>query len=73
MRTTSRLAAVASALALALTPAAALAAGSSSQHPPASANAYGKRCQNASKHHVKGQKGTAFSRCVTAAAHAQKS
>lgn len=30
--------------------------------------AYGKLCQNQSKKHVKGQKGTPFSKCVTAMA-----
>jgi len=32
------------------------------------AKAYGKSCQGQSKKHVKGEKGTAFSRCVTAMA-----
>jgi len=32
------------------------------------AKAYGKRCQGQSKKHVAGEKGTAFSRCVTAMA-----
>jgi hypothetical protein len=32
------------------------------------AKAYGKNCQGQSKKHVKGEKGTAFSRCVTAMA-----
>ena len=36
--------------------------------PAAKAKAYGKRCKGQSKKHVKGQKGTAFSRCVTAMA-----
>jgi len=35
--------------------------------------AYGKFCQSESKKHVAGQKGTPFSQCVTAAAHAAKS
>lgn len=35
---------------------------------PAKAKAYGKRCQNESKKHVAGQKGTPFSQCVTAMA-----
>jgi hypothetical protein len=35
---------------------------------PAKAKAYGKLCQGESKTHVKGEKGTAFSRCVTAMA-----
>lgn len=34
--------------------------------PPPHAKAYGKRCQGKSKKHVKGQKGTEFSRCVRA-------
>jgi len=38
--------------------------------PPPHAKAYGKRCQGQSKKHVKGQKGTAFSRCVKALAQA---
>ena len=37
--------------------------------PGAKAKAYGKYCQGQSKKHVKGEKGTAFSRCVTAMAH----
>jgi hypothetical protein len=32
---------------------------------PAKAKAYGRFCQGESKNHVAGQKGTAFSRCVT--------
>lgn len=31
---------------------------------PAHAKAYGRRCKGESKEHVKGEKGTAFSRCV---------
>lgn len=38
--------------------------------PPPQAKAYGKYCQGESKKHVKGEKGTAFSRCVTTVAHA---
>jgi hypothetical protein len=40
--------------------------------PPPQAKAYGHYCseQGASKKHVKGQKGTPFSQCVTALAHA---
>ena len=38
--------------------------------PPPPAKAYGKYCQGESKEHVKGEKGTAFSRCVTNLAHA---
>jgi hypothetical protein len=35
---------------------------------PSQAKAYGKMCQGESKTHVKGEKGTAFSRCVVAMA-----
>src|SRR6185295_11563180 len=35
---------------------------------PAKAKAYGRYCQGESKKHVKGQKGTPFSQCVTAMA-----
>ncbi|HET7052475.1 MAG TPA: hypothetical protein VFI09_00990 [Solirubrobacterales bacterium] len=31
---------------------------------PENANAYGRNCQGKSKKHVKGEKGTEFSRCV---------
>lgn len=37
---------------------------------PAKAKAYGVYCRAASKKHVKGQKGTPFSQCVTAMAKA---
>jgi len=37
---------------------------------PAQAKAYGRYCQGESKKHVKGEKGTAFSRCVKAMAKA---
>jgi hypothetical protein len=36
--------------------------------PAAKAKAYGRYCQNQSKKHVAGQKGTPFSQCVTAMA-----
>ena len=39
---------------------------------PAKAKAYGRYCKGASKKHVKGEKGTEFSRCVTAMAKAAK-
>jgi hypothetical protein len=35
---------------------------------PAKAKAYGRYCQGESKKHVAGQRGTPFSRCVSAAA-----
>jgi hypothetical protein len=37
---------------------------------PAKAKAYGRYCKGKSKKHVKGEKGTEFSRCVTNAAQA---
>jgi hypothetical protein len=37
---------------------------------PAKAKAYGRYCKGESKEHVKGEKGTAFSRCVNAMAKA---
>lgn len=37
---------------------------------PAKAKAYGRYCQGESKKHVKGEKGTEFSRCVTNMAQA---
>jgi hypothetical protein len=40
---------------------------------PAKAQAYGRYCQDQSKKHVKGEKGTPFSQCVTAMAKAAKS
>jgi hypothetical protein len=39
---------------------------------PKPGNAYGKYCKNQSKKHVKGQKGTPFSQCVTAMAKLDK-
>lgn len=38
--------------------------------PAPQGNAYGVVCRGKSKEHVKGEKGTEFSRCVTAMAHA---
>jgi hypothetical protein len=80
---------VAAALAVAAAPAAALPPQASEKAaqgqankpatpgPKASAetkrNAYGKYCQDQSKKHVAGQKGTPFSQCVTAMAKAAKS
>lgn len=40
---------------------------------PEKARAYGRYCQGQSKQHVDGQKGTAFSQCVTAMAKASRS
>lgn len=39
---------------------------------PEKAKAYGVYCRDESRKHVKGEKGTAFSRCVTAMAKAAK-
>ena len=39
---------------------------------PAQAKAYGRYCKGLSKKHVKGEKGTEFSRCVKAAAKLRK-
>lgn len=39
---------------------------------PTQAKAYGRHCQDESKKHVKGEKGTAFSRCVTNMAQAAR-
>lgn len=39
---------------------------------PEKAQAYGVYCKNESREHVEGEKGTAFSRCVTAMARAAK-
>jgi hypothetical protein len=72
-----RLALLTGALALALVPATALAV---TYHPveykptppgpPPHAKAYGFHCKGFSKKHVKGEKGTPFSRCVKAMARA---
>jgi hypothetical protein len=82
----SKIAVIAGALALVLAPSAALAQGVdySPEHPahpahptpgpkaalPEKAKAYGVYCRAFSKKHVAGQKGTPFSRCVTAMAKA---
>lgn len=84
-----KIAVLAGALALVLTPSAALAQGveyapAPPKHPthpthpapgpkaplPEKAKAYGVYCRGFSKKHVKGEKGTPFSRCVTAMAKA---
>jgi hypothetical protein len=82
----SRIAMLVGALALVLAPSAALAQGvdyapTHPEHPahptpgpkaslPEKAQAYGVYCRGFSKKHVKGEKGTPFSRCVTAMAKA---
>lgn len=84
MNVKTRIAALAGVAAMLLTPAAALAGGPeyAPEHPahpthptpgpkaslPEKAKAYGVYCRHESKKHVKGEKGTAFSRCVTLAA-----
>ncbi len=78
MRTSSKLAALGITATMALAPAASLANtpnhGRSSTSPghtqtqsptPSQEHAFGKYCQGESKTHVKGQKGTPFSQCVT--------
>jgi hypothetical protein len=82
----SKVALLIGAFVLALAPAMALAAagGKSGEHKadptpgpkaglPAKAKAYGRYCKDASRKHVKGEKGTEFSRCVTAMAKAANS
>jgi hypothetical protein len=73
VRSTVKLAALASSVTLAIAPAAALAAGPGHGKPSTEprhhtvkpkGEAFGVLCQGESKLHVKGEKGTAFSRCV---------
>ena len=73
MNRTVKLALITGALALSASPALSLAKPTGHGHSPgaslpAKAKAYGKYCQNESKKHVDGQKGTPFSQCVTAMA-----
>jgi hypothetical protein len=84
MKSMARIAILTGAFALAATPAAANAAvdynpGGKPDYkpapplpPPPHAKAHGKRCQGKSKKHVKGLKGTEFSRCVRALKKAAK-
>ena len=73
---TNRLLGILAALSLLAVPAVALAAkpddpgkgNGQSQAAKSEAKAYGKLCKTESKKHVKGEKGTPFSRCVKAAA-----
>ncbi len=72
MKLQTKVAMIAGTLALALSPAAALAAaGGHSNKPtthttgPSKAKTYGKFCQGESKSHVAGTPGTPFSKCVT--------
>jgi hypothetical protein len=75
MKLQVKLALVTGALALGIAPAA-LADGPTytppeyTPAPPPQAKAYGYYCRGQSKKHVKGEKGTAFSRCVKAMAQA---
>jgi hypothetical protein len=57
---------------LLLTPAGALATKPAPRSSHTQAKAYGKYCQGESKKHIKGQKGTPFSQCVTAMAKLDK-
>src|SRR5690242_8003398 len=75
MKLMSLLALGAAALSLAVSPALAKPPHPSHGHPAGASgptgpkgNAYGYYCQNQSKKHVAGQKGTPFSQCVTAMA-----
>jgi len=74
MKVGTKSALLATGLVLAVSPAAALAAAPDQSEPgpgasqAAKAKAYGAHCQNQSKKHVAGQKGTPFSQCVTAMA-----
>jgi len=77
MKLRMKLAALLSVLALAIVPAMALATqpaepGSQGKGPNPNAKAHGVHCKGESRKHVKGEKGTPFSRCVAAAAHARK-
>ena len=58
------------ALTLAATPSTALAG--KPADPGSQGQAHGVNCKEESRKHVKGEKGTAFSRCVTAAAKEQQ-
>ena len=69
MKRVTKLAALCAASACAVAPTIGLAKGPRPNAPlPAKAKAYGRYCQNQSKKHVAGQKGTPFSQCVTAMA-----
>lgn len=75
MKLRIKFAALLGVLALAIVPAMALATqpaepGSQGKGPNPEANAYGVHCKGESREHVKGEKGTDFSRCVTAMARA---
>jgi uncharacterized membrane protein len=67
MKLRMMLAAVVGALALTALPA--IAPADQPAEPGSQGKAYGVYCKAESREHVKGEKGTAFSRCVTAMAH----
>lgn len=66
MKFRTKFAVLIGALALAVTPATAAAV--QPEDPGSQGKALGVNCQNESRKHVKGEKGTPFSRCVAAAA-----
>lgn len=70
MKLRTKLAALVGALTLAVTPASAMAG--QPEDPGSQGQAHGVSCQGKSHKHVKGEKGTEFSRCVTAAAKEQQ-
>lgn len=79
MKLSMKLALSLAVLALGLVPATGVAAGPNyapehPDHPTTTpkGNAYGFYCKGKSKKHVKGEKGTAFSRCVKSVAQMQK-
>lgn len=79
MKLRTMLVALLGVLALALAPAALAgqpddpgSQGKGTQSASENAKAYGVYCKEESREHVKGEKGTAFSRCVTAMARAAK-
>jgi hypothetical protein len=70
MKLRTKLALVLGTLALAATPSTALAV--KPADPGSQGKAHGVHCKEESRKHVKGEKGTPFSQCVTAAAKAQQ-
>lgn len=69
MKLRTKFAVLVGALALAVTPATASAV--QPEDPGSQGKSLGVNCKEESRKHVKGEKGTAFSRCVTAAAKQQ--
>jgi len=70
MKLRTKFAVLVGALTLAVTPATASAV--QPEDPGSQGKAHGVNCQGKSHKHVKGEKGTEFSRCVTAAAKEQQ-